>query len=191
MKNTYRISLPRQDVQTAEGAAKKVLENYLQKYGMIANVSGNMANHSGLIHTYATGYEAFYAEGDLAPAECELVFLTISRENQCEYCVAGHTIGGAYVSMIPQEVMDAVRNYSPVPDPKLNALVNFTCIMMEKKGNPSTDEVKAFLAAGYTEKTILSIILAIAVKTISNYTNHIFHTENDAMYAPFEWKAKK
>ena len=36
-----------------------------------------------------------------------------------------------------------------------------------------------------------SIILAISIKTISNYTNHIFHTELDTVFKSREWKGYK
>jgi hypothetical protein len=31
------------------------------------------------------------------------------------------------------------------------------------------------------------VILAIAVKTLSNYANHVFHTPVDVAFQPFEW----
>ena len=51
--------------------------------------------------------------------------------------------------------------------------------MVESRGNPTDADAKAFLDSGYSEKQILGIILAIGVKVLSNYTNHIFHTEVD------------
>jgi hypothetical protein len=35
------------------------------------------------------------------------------------------------------------------------------------------------------------IILAIAVKTISNYSNHVFHTEVDPVFAACRWGTPK
>ena len=35
---------------------------------------------------------------------------------------------------------------------------------------------------------MLEIILAIAVKTLSNYSNHLFNTPLDEMFARREWK---
>ena len=55
--------------------------------------------------------------------------------------------------------------------------------MNESRGNPKPKDAENFLKAGYSEKHILAIILAQAVKTISNYSNHIFHTEVDDAFA--------
>jgi hypothetical protein len=46
--------------------------------------------------------------------------------------------------------------------------------------------VQAFLQAGYQEKTFLYIILAIAVKTLSNFSNHAFATHVDERFAAYQ-----
>jgi alkylhydroperoxidase family enzyme len=80
-------------------------------------------------------------------------------------------------------VIGAIRERKEIKDEKLKALHNFTKIMNESRGNPTPEEAKKFLDAGYSEKQILAIILAQAVKTISNYSNHIFHTEVDEAFS--------
>jgi hypothetical protein len=44
------------------------------------------------------------------------------------------------------------------------------------------------LAEGYTETHVLGIIAGIAVKTISNYSNHNTNPELDAAFAGRVWK---
>lgn len=48
-------------------------------------------------------------------------------------------------------------------------------------------DVQHFLDAGYSERHILEIILAISVKTLSNYANHLFHTPIDGVFAGRAW----
>lgn len=55
--------------------------------------------------------------------------------------------------------------------------------MNESRGNPTPEQAQSFLDAGFEEIHILGIILAQSVKTISNYSNHIFHTEIDDAFA--------
>ena len=66
-------------------------------------------------------------------------------------------------------------------------LASFTKHMLDRRGWPSTEAVDGFVAAGFNDRHILAIVLAIAVKTISNYTNHLFHTPIDDMFAPRSW----
>jgi AhpD family alkylhydroperoxidase len=116
-----------------------------------------------------------------------VVLLTISRENGCEYCVAAHSFLADKASNVPVDVTDAIRDNTEIPDNKFRALSLFTSIMVNKRGRPTDEDVQEFLAAGYTENQILSIILAISVKIISNYSNHIFHTEVDRLFASRQW----
>lgn len=55
-------------------------------------------------------------------------------------------------------------------------------------GRPARAEVEAFLTAGYTELQVLYLILALAVKTLSNYSNHLFHTPLDTVFAARTWE---
>jgi hypothetical protein len=73
----------------------------------------------------------------------------------------------------------------------LRTLSAFTRAMLVKRGRPSREDVGAFLAAGYGERQVLEIVLAIAVKTISNYTNHLFETPVDQPSERRTWTPQK
>lgn len=188
MRDTARLTLPKQTIESAKGVAKPILEETKSKTGMVPNMYANMANVPGLLETYITGYQHFRSEGLFTPPEQEVVLLTISRYNACTYCMAAHSMLADKVSKVPANILSALRSGSPAPDEKLAALSTFTDIMLEQRGKPTEDQLKAFLEAGYNERQVLGIILAIAVKTISNYANHIFHTPVDAPFRAYEWK---
>ncbi len=151
----------------------------------------NMANAPGLLETYLSGYKLFRAESGFTAPEQEVVFLTISRDNGCTYCLAAHTMIAEKMSRVPAAVLDALRSGAPLPDAKLQALSHFTHIMGETRGRPSPADVAAFLAAGYSERHVLEVILGLAVKTISNYANHVFHTEVDPAFVSYGWDSTK
>lgn len=44
--------------------------------------------------------------------------------------------------------------------------------------------LQAFIAAGFERRHILDVILCLAQKVMSNYTNHVAHTELDARLQP-------
>lgn len=143
------------------------------------------------METYTTGYDRFRKDSGFSPVEQEVVFLTISVLNGCEYCAAAHSFIADKMSKVPSEVTDAIRNGEEIPDAKLSALSEFTRVLFEKRGNPSREEAQAFLAAGYKEKQILEIILALAVKTLSNYPNHIFQTPVDDAFSSRKWSKEE
>ena len=179
------------NLSNADERTKELLEAAKKQVGMIPNMYKNMANFPAFLEIYGTGYNLFRKEGEFTPAEQEVIFLTISKENGCDYCMAAHSVVADMMSKVPIEVTEAIRNDTRIPDARLNVLSKFTSIMVIKRGRPSDEDVKEFLMAEYTEKHILSIILAISIKTISNYSNHIFHTPVDIMFKAREWSAYK
>jgi uncharacterized peroxidase-related enzyme len=157
--------------------------------GMIPNMYTRMANSPGVLETYLHGYERFRKDSGLSPAEQEVVLLSISAENGCEYCVAAHSTLADTSSKVPRDVTEAIRAGKPVPDAKLRALSELTRAIVVTRGRPLETDVRSFLAAGYTERHILELVLAVAVKTISNYVNHLFETPVDDAFKARAWSA--
>ena len=59
--------------------------------------------------------------------------------------------------------------------------------MVSSRGNPDRKDTEALLTAGYSQRQILEIVLAVGVKTFSNYANHLFQTPLDEKFAAREW----
>jgi uncharacterized peroxidase-related enzyme len=191
MKSDYRMTLAHVEVGSAEPKARELLERAHKQLGMVPNMYAVMANAPEALDAYLYGYDRFRKESGFSPAEQEVVFLTISYENACDYCMAAHSVIADTRSRVPVAVTDAIRAGADVPDPRLRALSEFTRATLKKRGRPDRSDVEAFLAAGFAEKQILDVVLAIAVKTISNYTNHLFETPVDAAFRAREWTASK
>lgn len=173
-------------LDAADAAQKPVLETALKQVGFIPNMYANMVNAPGVLTTYLHGYAAFRKESGFTPAEQEVVFLAISRQNGCTYCMAAHSMLADKMSGVPAPVLAAIRSGQPIPDRKLQALYAFAQELVRTAGKPSPATGEAFLAAGYTELDALQVILAAAVKTLSNYANHLFETEVDERFAAYK-----
>ena len=186
-ESVYRLSLAPKTAADSVGTARATLEGAQQQLGFVPNMYARMANAPGLLETYTHGYQVFRQSDRLSPVEQEVIFLSISIENGCRYCVAAHSVLADVMSHVPAEVTQALRSGAPLPDAKLQALSKFTQTMVRTRGNPSVDTAREFLAAGYSELHILDIVLAIAVKTISNYSNHLFHTPVDTAFTKRAW----
>lgn len=189
MQAGYKSSLPALSPTQAISPARERLEEAKTRLGFIPNMYGAMANSPGLLDTYVHGYNLFRSQSGFTPAEQEVVFLAISRENGCTYCVAAHSFIADKMSGVPAAVTDAIRDGKPIPDAKLAKLHDFARLMVQRRGLPRVEDVNEFLAAGYSEKQVLEIVLALAVKTLSNYANHMFHTPVDAVFAGRTWEA--
>ncbi|MBY6244062.1 carboxymuconolactone decarboxylase family protein [Methylosinus sp. Sm6] len=189
MTTIYKIKeLGLLTIEAATGKARDLLDAAKRQLGFVPNMYGAMANEPALLEAYSTTYAAFRRDAGFTSIEQELIFLVISRANGCHYCMAAHSFVADKMSKVPTEVTDAIRDGRAIPDSRLQALATFTHVMVEMRGLPSEGAVREFLAAGYSEKNILGVILAIGVKTWSNYANHLFHTPVDDVFASRVWK---
>lgn len=185
MNHKTIINLEPKTLQNAASGAKEVLDGAQSMLGFIPNLYGNLANSPGALSTYSFGYRQFREHSGFTPAEQEVVLLTVSKENGCGYCVAAHSMVAEKMSGVPSQAVNAIRNGEIIQDTKLAALSIFTRRLLQSRGLPIDSEIKEFLQAGYKEEQILEVVLAIAVKTISNYTNHLFSTPIDSAFASY------
>lgn len=185
---SYKMKTPPVEAEKVNREQATLFERSKKENKMVPNMFKVMANHPALLEAYMNGYSSFRNKSEFTSAEQEVVLLTISAENNCTYCIEGHSMAADMMSKVPVEVTDAIRNNTEIPHEKLKQLSIFTSIMVNKRGNPSPEDVETFFKAGYEEYHILSIILAISIKTISNYSNHIFDTDLDTMMKMRETK---
>ena len=73
---------------------------------------------------------------------------------------------------------------------KLQVLHDFTLKIVRNRGHVTQEDLNTFYGAGYGEQQVLEVILGVAQKTISNYTNHIANTPVDAAFQKFASEAK-
>jgi uncharacterized peroxidase-related enzyme len=188
MTAEYKIGLAPVELEAADPKAKPVLEKAKAQVGFIPNMYKGMVNFPELLDTYLDGYNRFRKASTFNPVEQELILLTVSRVHGCNYCTAAHSMI-ADRSKMPADVLQAIRSGGPIRDAKLSALRAFVQKMVESRGLPSRADAAAFLAAGYSDRHMLEVILAISVKVISNFSNHLFHTEIDQPFAGYAIKS--
>lgn len=172
------------DTNAPEGS-KPLLANSKNSFGMIPNLHGVMAASP----QHLEGYQLLHKlaqETSLTPTELDVVWLSINAYHECHYCVPAHT-AIAKGKKTDDAVIDALRNQTPLPDAKLEALRAFTLKVTENRGVVADADVKAFLDAGFTNQTILDVVLVLAQKVMSNYINHLAHTPLDQPFQAFDW----
>lgn len=115
MEETARLNLNKKTAGEAQPEAKEVLDHVTQQIGMVPNLYAFMANAPGLLQTYIHGQELFRKNSGFTPPEQEVVLLSISFENGCEYCMAAHSVIADTQSKVPPQVTDALRNGTEIP----------------------------------------------------------------------------
>ncbi len=177
------------DMTTAPAESRPVLESVQKKFGFVPNLMKIFAESPVALQSYLA-VSSFLDNSVLNAAERQIVLLSISFANRCEYCVAVHSMIATKMAGVAPDLVDQLRKGQPLSDKKLNSLATFTQIMVNERGHVSESTLTDFLGVGYTQRHALEVITAIGMKTISNYTNHLAHTPLDPEFQPFEWKAQ-
>src|SRR5260370_35053806 len=74
------------------------------------------------------------------PQERNIVYLAIIYENECTYCMAGHT-NLSRMAKVDPEAITAVREGRPIADPRLEALRQFAAKVTRNRGVVSEADV--------------------------------------------------
>jgi len=172
--------------ETAPAGSKAMLEGAQAKMGFIPNIFGNMAEAPALLEGYMALAGIFDGKSSLDDAERQIVTMTNNILNGCGYCMAAHTVI-AQGQSVPEDVINAMRDGTPLPNAKLEALRTFSRIVNEKHGRPSEAELQAFFDAGYDQQAALDVVVGTALKVMSNYTNAITGTNVDEAFQPAAW----
>ena len=171
--------------ETAPEGSKKILEGVKGKYGFVPNLIGGLAESPVATEAYTT-IGGIFEKSDFTPTERQVVLITANFDNGCTYCMAAHTTMSKR-QKLPEDVIQALRDNTPIADAKLEALRVFTRAVFHKRGWVDQADLDAFYAAGYEKHHVLEVVVGLAFKTISNYTNHVVDTPVDDAFAPNAW----
>ncbi len=170
-------------IESAPEGSKASLEESVKGFGMLPNLHGVFASSPNALEAYKT-LHGLFASSSFNDDETTVIWQTINKENECHYCLPAHT-AVAHMMNIDQELITALSQGSAMPNEKLQTLHDTTLSLVRNRGRISKTELNAFYAAGYEERHILDVILGIAQKTMSNYTNHIANTPIDEPFQKF------
>ena len=144
-----------------------------------------MASAPPLLQAYKTLGD-LYGQTSMSVLKRQIVLLSINYYHDCHCCIAAHSML-ATLEKMPADVLEALRSGQALADPKLEALRQFATKLAENRSWVDDAEIAAFKAHGYTDETILEIVLAVGYKVLSNYVNHLRATPFDPTFAKFAW----
>jgi uncharacterized peroxidase-related enzyme len=173
--------------ESAPEASLALLERAKSVFGAVPNLQAVMAESPLLLEGYQTLYD-LSSRASFSAVERQVVFLAVSYENACEYCMAAHSFQALKRDAVPAEIVTALREKRPLRDPRLEALRGLAEQLTRERGRLDDDALEALRSAGFTKNQILEVILLIAVKVLSSYTNHLVHTPLDKPFASQRWQ---
>ncbi len=173
-------------LESAPEKAKSTLESAKKSLGLVPNLYGIMAEAPAALKAYVAVSSAFSGTS-LSSVEQQVVLLTVSVENGCDYCVAAHS-AIAKMQSVPDHVVASLREGRTIDDPKLEPLRQLTIDIVRHRGWVEDASIQQFLNAGYDKKHIFEVLVGVTQKTLSNYVNHIAHTPLDTAFVEHSWE---
>lgn len=173
----------------AKPASSQLLNGIQALLGFVPNVFAVIAESYPALAAFVE-LNTQFSDSSFNATSREIIQIATSMENQCNYCVAGHT-AFAEAQNISKDVVDAIRNNQPIYDKKLEALNRFTRMLVRNNGMISDQELRDFIDAGYTPEQVLEVILGICVKTFSNLAGNAIGIPLDDEFTQYTWSAEK
>ncbi len=175
------------DTATAAPESAAILDQVQKGWGFVPNLHRVLAESPAALEAYGALW-GIAEKTSFSAVERNVAYLAIIYENECTYCMAGHT-NLSKMAKVDDATIAAVRKGRPIADPRLEALRAFAATVTRNRGVVTPAEVEAFKAAGYDNRAILDVLVLAATKLISNYTNHLADTPNDTFMKGAEWTA--
>jgi AhpD family alkylhydroperoxidase len=129
---------------------------------------------------------AMFEATSLDPLARETLVMTIATRNGCHVCVAMHTARLGQLGADPA-VTAALRADKPLPDERLQAVRDFTHTVLDTAGDVPGGALSAFLAAGFTRRQALEVVLGIGTYTMSTLANRLTGAPLDGPLTEFAW----
>jgi uncharacterized peroxidase-related enzyme len=161
-------------------ANQAIFDKLKSSLGMVPNLYATLAHSPTALGDYLTLQNR---KSSLKAKEREVINLAVSQVNECEYCLAAHTVLGKMNGFSDSQIVD-IRRGEAVFDSRLNALVKFVHSVVERRGKPSEELTTALLDAGYTRENVVDIVMAIGDKIITNYLHGVTEVPVDFPPAP-------
>jgi uncharacterized peroxidase-related enzyme len=160
---------------------QEVQEAAREAMGFLPNLIKELSEHNPAAAKLYLATTDLIEEGHLADPEREIVFLAVSRYNDCHYCTSIHG-KKAIAAGLPRETVDTVNSGGLPDDDRLRVLVQATRLLLDKRGWLDDEDLDSLQAKGLGRTELFEINAIIGIKTFSNYVNHVAQTEVDAQF---------
>ena len=160
--------------------AQLIRDTVEEQWGFVPNLVEQLVTSPETARLYLEGSEII-AGGLLSEEEQNAVKLAVSAANGCGYCRSAHRALGRQAGTSADDLERIDRGELPSDD-RLATLVRATRLVMDERGWLDAEQLRALEAEDVDRRRLYEIISIIALKSISNYVNHIAHTEVDPQF---------
>jgi AhpD family alkylhydroperoxidase len=113
MMVTFTLHSP----ETAPAGSRAILQNVEAAWNFIPNLHRVLAESPATLEAYSAIFTLF-DKTSFTPVERQVIYLAINYENECEYCMSGHSALAA-MSGVGADVIEALRENDLISNPRL------------------------------------------------------------------------
>jgi uncharacterized peroxidase-related enzyme len=152
-----------------------LFDNLQKGLGFVPNLYAYYAKNETALGDYLALQNR---KSTLKAKEREVINLVTSQINGCRYCQSAHTALGKMNGFTESQIIE-LRKGSASFDNTLDALAKFTASVVENRGRATEESKEAFFAVGYTEASMIDVLIVVGDKIISNYLHNLTGFEID------------
>jgi len=177
MNNAAKFTLHTKE--SAPAGSKELLDSVENNFGFMPILFRNTAEAPVVLKSLLTMMD-LTSQTSFTPAQQQIAALAVSVENDCINCMAGHCVLGQMQEAHEQTLDELFTHHGVnINDAQDRALAEFARSVTKNRGRQPKEDVEAFLAAGFTKEQVFEVMLIVAYKTLTNYTNHLTDSPAD------------
>ncbi len=159
------------DPAQATGERKRVLDQIQGAFGATPAMFRAVANSTAALKSMWASFGAL--GGGVIPAKLgEQIAIAVADRNECEYCVAAHTMLGRKAGATSAEMVAAQQGESA--DPKTAAALRFALKLVNDRAQVNDADVQSLRDVGFDDEQIVEILAHVALNLFTNYMNVAF-----------------
>lgn len=177
------LNFPIHTFDSAPEHSRELLQQIAASIGFAPNIFAVTAASTPALSGLLAANNAF-ASSSFTPQEQQVILMAASVENDCAYCVAGHTLM-AEGAALAADVVEAIRTERRMHHPRYAILRQLVNELMQNNGRIDEATLSAFLQQGYSRAQFFELVLGICVKTYTNYISNALDLTLDDAFEPY------
>ena len=165
IKKMKTITVPNKEQLSAE--SQTILESVEKKMGKIPNLYATIGYSSSALKAMLETEASLSHDSSFSAKEREAINLIVSQVNNCDYCLAAHTMLAKMKGFSDEDTI-ALRK-AEYSDAKLNSVLKLAKSISSNKGAADDSALQNFFEAGYDEKALVELNALIALRSFTNY----------------------
>lgn len=148
-------------------ASKSILEAVQSKMGKIPNLYATIGYSSAALKAMLDAESTLSQDSSYTAKEREAINLIVSQVNNCDYCLAAHTMLAKLKGFSEEDTINIRKG--EFSDAKLNMVLQLAKSIADNKGAAKQDDLENFFKAGYDEKALIELISLISLRSFTNF----------------------